>query len=318
MKMTVLSPGPLSTVQDEGRFGFMSTGFSPGGAMDTYSMRIANILVGNAPGDGVIEMTMLGMSVSFSCTAVIALTGADMEPAINGTPVAMYTAAEVHAGDILSMKMARSGMRSYLAVAGGFDLPYAMGSMSTNLKCGLGGFSGRKLQSGDEIPLRQSFSLAHLGNRKTEPENVYPDGIGIRVILGPQEDYFTDKGIETFLNTTYTVSEKSDRMGVRLDGDSIENKNGVDILSDGIATGAVQIPASGTPIIMMADRQTTGGYAKIANVISADLPKMAQARPGTRIRFTAVTEKEAVRLKKQQEQKLKALAYMSVFAKQRG
>lgn len=318
MKMTVLSPGPLSTVQDEGRFGFMRTGFSPGGAMDTYSMRIANILVGNAPGDGVIEMTMLGMTVSFSCTAVIALTGADMAPAINEQPVEMYTALEVHPGDILSMKMAGSGMRTYLAVAGGFDLPRPMGSMSTNLKCGLGGFAGRKLQAGDEIPLRHSFTLAHLGSRKTEPENMYPDSIGVRVILGPQDDYFTEKGIETFLNATYTVTEKSDRMGVRLGGEAIENKNGVDILSDGIATGAVQIPASGTPIIMMADRQTTGGYAKIANVISADLPKIAQSRPGTRIRFTAVTEKEAVRLKKQQERKLRALAYLTVFAKQRG
>lgn len=317
-KITVLSPGPLSTVQDLGRFGYMNTGFSPGGAMDTYSMRIANILVCNAPEDGVIEMTMMGMTVSFDCTTVIALTGADMEPQLNNKPFPMYEATEVHAGDVLTMKMAKSGMRAYLAASGGFDLPLAMGSMSTNLKCGIGGFEGRKLRAGDEIPLRQSVSLSDIGMRKTIPENDYPDGIGIRVLLGPQDDYFTDQGIKTFLESTYVVTDKSDRMGVRLDGEKIENKNGVDIISDGIATGSVQIPASGTPIIMMADRQTTGGYAKIANVISADLPKMAQARPGTRIRFTAVSEKESVSLKKEQEKKIRLLQYMTIFSKKKG
>lgn len=317
-KMTILSPGPLSTVQDLGRFGYMNTGFSPGGAMDTYSMRLANILVSNAPEDGVIEMTMMGMTVSFSCTAVIALTGADMQPLLNDTPIPMYKAVEVQAGDVLSMGMAKSGMRAYLAVAGGFDLPLVMGSMSTNLKCGLGGFEGRKLRAGDEIPLRQNVRLVDIGSRHIIPENDYPDGVGIRVLLGPQDDYFTEKGIRTFLESTYVVTDKSDRMGVRLDGEKIENKNGVDIISDGIATGSVQIPASGTPIIMMADRQTTGGYAKIATVISADLPKMAQARPGTRIRFTAISEKESVLLKKQQERKLSALQYMTIFSKQKG
>ncbi len=317
-KMTILSPGPLSTVQDLGRFGYMNTGFSPGGAMDTYSMRLANILVSNAPEDGVIEMTMMGMTVSFSCTAVIALAGADMQPLLNDTPIPMYKAVEVQAGDVLSMGMAKSGMRAYLAVAGGFDLPLVMGSMSTNLKCGLGGFEGRKLRAGDEIPLRQNVRLVDIGSRHIIPENDYPDGVGIRVLLGPQDDYFTEKGIRTFLESTYVVTDKSDRMGVRLDGEKIENKNGVDIISDGIATGSVQIPASGTPIIMMADRQTTGGYAKIATVISADLPKMAQARPGTRIRFTAISEKESVLLKKQQERKLSALQYMTIFSKQKG
>ncbi len=318
LKMTVLSPGPLSTVQDEGRFGYMDTGFSPGGAMDTYSMRMANILVGNAPGDGVIEMTMLGLSAQFSCDTVIALTGADMTPTIGGEAVELYKTIPVHAGDVLSMQAAKSGMRTYLAVAGGFDLPPVMGSMSTNLKCGLGGYRGRKLQAGDEIPLRQSVRLSALGERRAAAENEYPDGIGIRVLLGPQDDYFTEKGMQTFLESTYAVTDKSDRMGVRLDGEKIENKNGVDIISDGIATGSVQIPASGTPIIMMADRQTTGGYAKIATVISADLPKIAQARPGTRLRFTAISEKEAVWLKRQQERKLQALQYMTVFSKQKG
>ena len=309
--MKILSPGPLSTVQDSGRFGYMRTGFSPSGAMDTYSMKIANILVGNLPGDGVIEMTMMGMTVSFDGTAVIALTGADMKPYRNSEedPLPLYTAIEVHKGDVIRMGTAGSGMRGYLAVAGGFDLPIVMGSLSTNLKCGLGGYKGRKLQAGDEIPLRQSIPLSLIGARKATAENDYKKEITVRVVLGPQEDYFTDKGIQTFLGSWYTVSGQSDRMGVRLEGNKIENKNGVDIISDGIATGAVQIPASGTPIIMMADRQTTGGYAKIATVISADLKQMAQATPGTKIRFTAVSEAEAVKLKKEEETRLRDLAY---------
>lgn len=309
--MKVIAPGPLSTVQDAGRFGYMSTGFSPNGAMDGYSMRIANILVGNRPEEGVIEMTLMGMTVSFDGDAVVALTGADMQPHLNEEedPIPMYEAFAVHKGDTLKLGAATAGMRTYLAVSGGFRLPFVMGSLSTNLKCGLGGFQGRKLKAGDVLPLRETLELSLIGARKTAPENDYKKSITVRVVLGPQEDYFTQKGIETFLGSRYTVSGQSDRMGVRLEGNKIENKNGVDIISDGIATGAVQIPASGTPIIMMADRQTTGGYAKIATVISADLKKMAQAAPGTEIRFAAVSEKEAVKLKKEEENRLRRMAY---------
>ena len=307
LRIKVLSPGPLSTVQDAGRFGYMRSGFSPNGAMDGYSMALANILVGNLPGEGVIEMTMLGMHVSFDGDALIAATGADMAPTLNGEEMPMYRAVTVHAGDVVRFGAARSGMRAYLAVAGGFDLPLVMGSMSTNLKCALGGFRGRKLQAGDVIGLRASFDATLLGQRQAESENDYPAAITVRVLLGPQDDHFTDKGIATFLKSRYTVSGQSDRMGVRLEGAKIENKNGVDIISDGVATGSVQIPAAGTPIIMMADRQTTGGYAKIATVISADLKKIAQARPGTTVRFAAVTEKEALALKKEEADKLAAL-----------
>lgn len=309
--MTVRAPGPLSTVQDGGRFGYMSTGFSPNGAMDSYSMAVANLLVGNLPQEGVIEMTMMGMTVAFDGDGVIALTGADMQPYLNDEeePLALYCAHQVRKGDVLKMGAALKGMRGYLAVAGGFDLPYVMGSLSTNLKCGLGGFQGRKLQAGDIIPLRQELTLSMLGARRTKAENDYQKSVTVRVVLGPQEDYFTDRGIATFLGSDYTVSGQSDRMGVRLEGSKIENKNGVDIISDGIATGAVQIPASGTPIIMMADRQTTGGYAKIATVISTDLKLLAQAAPGTKVRFRTVSEKEAVALKKEEENRLKLLDY---------
>ncbi len=315
LSVTILSPGPLSTIQDEGRFGYMNTGFSPGGAMDVRSMRLANVLVGNNPGEGVIEMTMMGASVQFNDATVFALTGADMQPELNGKPIPMYTALQANAEDVLTLKMAQSGMRAYFAVAQGFDLPQVMGSMSTNLKCALGGFEGRKLRAGDEIPLRQRMHLGLIGKRYIKPENNYGTDVTVRVVLGPQEDFFTENGVKTFFSAPYTVSDKSDRMGVRLDGEKIENKNGVDIISDGIATGAVQIPASGTPIIMMADRQTTGGYAKIATVISTDLCKIAQARPGTNIHFEAISEAEAVRLKKKEARALQALQYRLLFAR---
>ena len=309
MKMTILSPGPLSTIQDGGRFGLMNTGFSPGGAMDTYSMKLANLLVGNAENMGVIEMTMMGISATFDCDSLIAITGADMEPILNDEPMPMYASVAVHKGDVLTMKMATNGMRAYLAVAGGFDLPYEMGSQSTNLKCKLGGFCGRKLQKGDELPLIQSVSGVFAPERSINAQVKYPNEICLRVMLGPQDDFFTQKGIDTFLGKVYTVTDQSDRMGIRLDGEKIENINGVDIISDGIATGSVQIPASGTPIIMMADRQTTGGYAKIATVIGADLKKVAQAKPGTRVRFVAVSEAEAVKLRRSEEKELKQYAY---------
>lgn len=311
MKLTILSPGPLSTIQDGGRFGVLGKGFSPGGAMDMDAMVLANLLVGNAPGVGVIEMTMLGISARFDCDCAIALTGADMAARLNDSPIQRYCAVTVHAGDVLSMKAAKNGMRAYLAVTGGFDLPVVMGSVSTNLKCGLGGFQGRKLRSGDELPLNQS-SAVFQPRRVPVPED-YPDSISLRVLLGPQDDAFTRQGIDTFLGSAYTVTDKADRMGIRLSGERIESKQGVDILSDGIAAGSVQIPASGMPIIMMADRQTTGGYAKIATVVSADLSRAAQARPGTRIRFVQVTEAEAIRLRREAEKKQKQLEYELLY-----
>ena len=309
LTMKILNAGPLSTIQDGGRFGYMSTGFGSGGAMDLRAMEVANVLVGNRPDEGVIEMTMLGITAEFTCDTVIALTGADMRPMLNGEELPMYQAVQVSRGDRLAMGAAQTGMRGYLAVTGGFDIGPVMGSVSTNLKCGIGGFQGRKLAAGDEIPLRYSSDITMLGVVNYPPENDYPNLITVRVVLGLQEDYFTEKGIATFLGARYNVSGQSDRMGVRLEGTPIENKNGVDLISDGSAYGSVQIPASGTPIIMMADRQTTGGYAKIATVITADLCKIAQARPGTGIRFAAVTEKEAVALLRKQKNELKQLQY---------
>ena len=311
----ILNSGMLSTIQDLGRFCYMSTGFSPSGAMDGFALQLANILVGNAPGDGAVEMTAMGMTVRFDCACAIALTGGDMSPKLNSEPIPMNQTVAVQAEDVLSCGFVQKGMRTYLAVSGGFDLPMIMGSMSTNLKCGLGGFQGRALKKGDVLPLRYEISADMVGTYRFQPEDYMDGPLTLRVILGPQEDMFTDEGIRTFLSQVYKVSEQSDRMGVRLDGPKIENKNGVDIISDGIATGAVQIPSAGTPIIMMADRQTTGGYAKIATVISADLKRIAQAKPGTALRFRGVTMQEALKLKKEEQTALRRLEYRICISK---
>ena len=288
MSIKITNGGMLSTIQDAGRTGAQSTGFSVSGVMDCDAYRDANHLVGNINGEAAIEMTYNGICAEFLCDAVIAFTGGNFSPRINGLSVPSYHSVSVKRGDILKMGMTMDSMRCYMAVKGGFDVPVIMGSRSTNMKIKIGGFEGRKLKTGDIIPIGHGITEPVRDRFLPKPE--YNNEI--RVILGPQDKYFTQKGIDTFLSCEYTVSDKSDRMGYRFDGAEIEN-NGTDIISDGIAQGSIQISSNGQPIIMMADRQTTGGYAKIATVISVDIPKLAQKKPGEKVKFTAVTLKEA-------------------------
>ena len=303
--MRIIQPGPLSTVQDLGRTGHQSLGFPVSGAMDARALRIGNLLLGNPEGAAAIEMTMSGMTVEFTSPAVVALTGADMRAVKNGAPMPRWTAVYMHAGDILSCGAAAAGLRGYLCVAGGIDVPAVMGSRSTNLKCGIGGFEGRRLAAGDWIPYAAAYENA--AGRGYTPDE-YPDLLILRAIPGPQDDMFTAHGLETFFRAVYTVTPSSDRMGIRLEGDAIEAKSSSDIISDGIAPGSVQIPASGKPIVLTADRQTTGGYAKIATVFSPDLSRLAQARPGTKIRFARLSLAAAQRLCARSEQEYRRLA----------
>ena len=288
MSIKITSGGMLSTIQDTGRTGAQSTGFSVSGVMDRDAYREANHLVGNINGEAVIEMTYNGICAEFLCDTVISFTGGDFAPTINGLSVPCYHSVAVKRGDILKMGMTNDFMRCYMAVRGGFDVPVVMGSRSTNMKIKTGGFEGRKLRTGDIIPIGKGITNSIKDRALPKPE--YNNEI--RVILGPQDNYFTKKGIDTFLSCEYTVSDKSDRMGYRFSGAEIEN-NGTDIISDGIAEGSIQVSSNGQPIIMMADRQTTGGYAKIATVISVDIPKLAQKKPGEKVKFTAVSLKEA-------------------------
>lgn len=297
MSIQVIAPGVLTTVQDRGRFGYLASGITEGGAMDQKAYARANGLVGNENGEAVLECTLMGPELLFTSETVAALTGADMSPVLDGEPVPMDRAFPVKSGQTLKLGMASKGLRSYLAVSGGIDVPLVLGSRSTNLKCRLGGFEGRKLAAGDVLPVG---AFVRKPDRIVRPYHpVSAREITVRCVPGPQEEYFTEKGIETFYRTAYTVTPESDRMGMRLSGEKIETVHGSDIVSDGIVFGSVQVPKSGLPIILMADHQTAGGYAKIATVISDDLPVLAQAAPGTMIHFAKIPVEEAQKAKEE-------------------
>ena len=293
--ITVLQPGLLSTIQDDGRQDYLAFGLPRAGVMDRYASRMANLLCGNPFSAAVIEMTIMGGSFSLERPCRIALCGADMSPRLNGAAIGNWTAIEVSAGDILETGYATSGCRSYLAVSGGFNTPVVMGSRSTYIRATIGGVEGRALRRDDQIPLGEMPPLI-TGPRQLDPAFIpeYTDKIILRVMLGPQEDLFLEEGIETFLQGEYRVTDEADRMGYRLEGPVIRHRDKADIVSDALGRGAVQVPGSGQPIVMMADCGTTGGYAKIATVIGADLWKLAQAKPQDSVIFSRCTDQEAV------------------------
>lgn len=302
-KILVNKPGLLTTVQDAGRVGYQQFGVPVSGVMDHVSHRLANLLVGNRENKAVLEITLMGPELIFEDDTVIAVAGGDLNAQLNGEPLALWTSIWVKAGSKLAFKGVKKGCRAYLAVAGGVEVPSVMGSSSTYTRGKMGGYDGRALKAGDLVETgRPATSLENLANRSIEPQDCeYPRQIRLRVIPGPQDDAFTPEGIETFYSAAYDVTNECDRMGYRLQGEKITHITGGDIISDGIAMGAIQVPGHGMPIIMMADRQTTGGYTKIANVISVDLPKMAQAKPGDQITFHRVSVEEAQALLVQQE-----------------
>ena len=303
----VVQPGLLTTVQDKGRHGYQQYGVPVSGAMDSYALMVANLLVGNGEGDACLEITVLGPRLRILGDTVVSITGADLSPVVNNNPLPMWEAVKVCSGDTISFGHPERGCRSYLAVAGGIDVPEVMGSRSTYVKSRLGGLEGRPLRSGDR--LRAGETRGEISAKKLPPQYIpeYQAENELRVILGPQDDYFTEKGIQTFLHSEYMISIQADRMGCRLEGPPIEHKAGADIISDGVLPGAVQVPGDGLPIILLADRQTTGGYVKIAIVSTVDLPKLAQAEPGDRVRFLQVTEEEAYQLLREYDQTIDAL-----------
>ena len=308
MGFQVLKGGFLTTVQDLGRYGYQSQGFGAGGVMDTMACRVANLLVGNPENEAVLEITLLGPELAFTAPTVIAITGGDFGPALNGEPVKMYTALPVKEGDVLAFGGVRSGTRGYIAFAGRLDIPVVMGSRSTNLKSGVGGFQGRKLAAGEVICERiRRPRLPNLAARTLPGPDYGRDDGRLRVVMGPQDALFTEEGIETFLGAAYRVTAESDRMGCRLEGPAIRPKGTSDILSDGIAPGSIQISSAGKPIVLLADRQTTGGYAKIATVISVDIPRLVQMATGREVRFSAVSVQEAQRLYREEAAGMAAL-----------
>ncbi|MBM3956521.1 MAG: biotin-dependent carboxyltransferase [Gemmatimonadetes bacterium] len=292
--MRVIAPGPLSTVQDPGRPGYQRYGVSASGAMDGYALALGNRLLGNERGAAALEITLGGAEFEFLQDTLFAVTGADLAPTLAGAPLAMWEASRAARGDRLAFAGPVVGTRAYLCVAGGFDTPPALGSRATHLGSRLGGLEGRALQPGDELPLGRPPAAPPLRRVPAALVPAYADDVTLRVVRGPQEHAFTAEGLNTFYGSTYTLTDRSDRMGARLDGPIIEAAGGrYDIVSDAVPLGSVQVPGDGKPIVLLADRQTTGGYAKIAVVATADLPLIAQAAPGAAVRFTPVTVEEA-------------------------
>lgn len=284
----VLSPGAYTTVQDLGRFGWQSFGVPPSGMLDAFAGRIANMLVGNPDTAALLELTVSGPSLKVLSPATIALTGADMPFSINGAPAAGWCAVPVESGDTVAIGMARSGCRGYLAVSQGIDVPLVMGSRSCYVGAAISGYQGRPLQAGDRLR-RGAGEADHLALRVPAAlVPAYPSEITLRAIPGPQDDFF-EQGLDVFFNESFTVSPQADRMGCRLQGPVISQIEAMpkSIISEPSLPGGVQIPQDGQPIILLGE-QTVGGYTKIATVVSSDIPRVAQALPGDRIRFECI------------------------------
>ena len=324
MTLNIVSPGPLTTVQDFGRFGHQAEGYPECGACDKYALALANLLCGNGecPHMAGLEYTLAGPTLRADDYTLVALTGGAVEPKVNGKRVNMFEPLLLVPGDTLEIGMLVSGLRGYLAVFGGFDIHPVLGSRSTDLKCHIGGLNGRALKAGDVLPVLRAFELPQERFRPLQKRvraaaledwaltTLTPHGfIGaqkfplLRVVLGPQDEMFTEKGLFDFKSALYTVTQDSNRMAAKLSGAAIEARAGVDILSDGIVEGSVQISANGQPIVMLTDHQSTGGYAKIATVIPCDIPTLAQVRPGQLVGFRVVTVEEGTAACKKEKDK---------------
>ena len=294
--LEVITPGLMTSVQDRGRFGFQALGISVSGALDPDGFDLANALAGNEAGTGALEIRMLGPTLEVtaeSVTVALAGTGAGIEVmSPEREMISACRSVTFRKGQVFRIGAIGDSAVCYLAVHGGFDLPDVYGSQSTCMSAGFGGFHGRILEKGDCLPLRKAAAESvsqRILRRPPEPDS----SPVIRVIAGPQDDYFSAAGIETFFGTGYTVSQAVNRMGMRLEGAAVAHEKGFNIASDGIVRGVIQVPGNGLPIILMADCQTTGGYPKIATVISTDMPKLGRMMPGADIRFEAVSVEEA-------------------------
>ncbi|MBR0827728.1 biotin-dependent carboxyltransferase family protein [Bradyrhizobium manausense] len=294
--LEIIEPGLATTIQDLGRRGLQRFGISASGVMDPIALATANALVGNATDTAALEITLAGpVLTSVGADIRVALAGADFSISIDGRPVTSHESHDLMAGQRLAIGTARDGARSVLAVSGGFAIAPMLGSLSTHSRSQLGGLNGGPLRKSDRLPLAVP-RLPASPHLMVSPAHRRRAQGPVRVLLGPQDDAFGAEGLATFFGSEYAVTALSDRMGCRLEGPRIQHAGAVGIVSDGTVFGSIQIPGNGQPIILLADRQTTGGYPKIATVISADLPRLAQLRPGEHLRFQAIEEDDAVKL----------------------
>jgi allophanate hydrolase len=294
--LEVVSPGLHTTVQDLGRVAYQNIGVPVSGALDGFALRLANALVGNPQGMAALEILISGPTLGIAADTVrIALAGTGAGLVISGENARVVPAGQsvtVQRGDIVQIALGRQSACCYLAVEGGIAVPKVLGSASTYLRAALGGLNGRALQRDDVVPLARLCASERTELRTPVPRPT-PDDRPVRVVLGPQQKYFRKEALATLLDAEFRVSKDADRMGMRLDGPPLRHRSGWDIVSDAIATGSIQVPGSGQPIVLLADHQTTGGYPKIATVISADLPVLGRRRPGDPMRFVSVEPEEA-------------------------
>jgi antagonist of KipI len=308
-----LRAGVLTTVQDLGRQGYQRYGVPVSGAMDTYSLRVANAVVGNAADDAGLELTLEGPAIEFDAPALIAISGADLGPHAGDNPVPMLRPVWMAAGSRLEFAAARAGSRAYLAVAGGIDLPAVLGSRSTYLRAALGGIEGRALRRGDTLAAgevssprypklkalalqsKTGFAAPHWA-ASVHPERLARSPQVLRFVPGRHWETLPPESRTRFMGSEYRISPDSDRMGYRLQGASLGQPNSADLLSEGVAFGTIQLPPDGNPIVLMADRQVTGGYPRIGDVASVDLGLAAQLKPGDRVRFERISLTQAQQL----------------------
>jgi antagonist of KipI len=288
VKILVQDAGPLTTVQDLGRMGQLRVGLPRSGPMDREAFVLANRLAGNPDGAAGLECTLIGPRLAFDDARWVAVTGAGVPVTLDGAEQPTWTAFPVRAGAVLKIGAARSGVRSYLAISGGIHTPLALGSRATYVRGALGGLDGRALRKGDTLPLGASAPPA--AARRVRPDRIptYGDEPSVDTILGPQDDRFTAAGIAALFEGPYEMLPQSDRMGARFKGPRIEHTRGHDIISDGIALGAIQVIGEGQPIVLLVDRQTAGGYTKIGTVCSYEIGRVGQLKPGQRLRFRRV------------------------------
>jgi antagonist of KipI len=336
MSLSILRPGLLTTVQDLGRPGYQHLGVVVGGALDAVALRVANGLVGNAETAAGLEITLLGPIIRFEADYLIALTGADLSPTLAGQPLPLYRPVVVRAGTVLAFGAARAGCRAYLAVAGGLAVPLVLGSRSTYLRASIGGWHGRALRAGDEVPAGEPTATGRRLWQAIAPASLAAGPLAIswvaarwtpgpalcppprrapvvRVVRGPEYKQFAAASQWAFWHEPFTITPAADRMGYRLYGSELRRDAAPDLLSSAVTFGTVQVPPGGQLIVLLADAQTTGGYPRLAQVITADFAGLAQARPGQALRFQEVSLAEAQALYLAQEQRLRALRQAIAF-----
>ncbi|MEC2224368.1 MULTISPECIES: biotin-dependent carboxyltransferase family protein [Heyndrickxia] len=325
----IIKPGMLTTVQDLGRSGYQKYGVVQSGAMDAFAHRIANLLAGNPENEATLEITLTGPVLEFQNDTLIAICGSGFHAVLDGKPVGLWRPKKVKSGSELRLRQDGIGCRVYLAVSGGISVPEVLKSKSTYLRAKIGGFNGRALQAGDVLETgipgkvsRQLTASLEYHSAWSVSKNMLPDygsSPTIRVVPGRNEDLFTAESIGTFFREPYRLSQNSDRMGYRLEGPKLAVKATQEMLSESVSFGTIQVPSGGEPIVLLADRQTTGGYPKIAQVASVDLPLLAQLKPGDELRFKKITLQEAQLLYIEREKQIRMLKGTIAYqAKRRG